>query len=197
MEEVWKPVVGYEELYEVSNLGRVKSLEREVRCGRHYRFIKCIVMKPGERRGYMYTTLCGKKKSIHRLVAESFIPNPENLPFVNHKDENRQNNFVFVNPDGTIDTEKSNLEWCTNSYNQLYGGARERSKNTRIQKGTYQNENCKKPVYQLDMNGKIIKKYSSIAEAARSVGGNTCGINRCCLKKRHYYTAYGYKWEWA
>lgn len=106
MSENWKPVVGYEGLYEVSNKGRVKSLH-------YYGGNRQIVMSQSKRPdGYMHIGLSknGKCKHfvVHRLVAMAFIENPDNLEMVNHKDENKENNNA------------DNLEWCTRSYNQIY-----------------------------------------------------------------------------
>ena len=106
MAEVWKDVVGYEGLYQVSNLGRLKSAPRPRTKGG--------LLKPQyDRKGYLTFGLCKNGKSkmakIHRLVAEAFIPNPGKLPEVNHKDEQKDNNCV------------ENLEWCTTQYNSNYG----------------------------------------------------------------------------
>ena len=102
MEEIWKPIKGYED-YQVSNLGRIKSLKNG----------KEKIMTPGVlRKGYLGINLCKngiqKPFKIHRLIAETFLDNPDNLPQVNHKDENKQNNRV------------DNLEWCDNTYNIRY-----------------------------------------------------------------------------
>ena len=109
--EIWKDVVYFEGLYQVSNLGRVKSLNYS-RTGREK------VLKPSKTNGYLQVYLYkeGKSKrfSIHRLVAFAFIPNPNNLPIVNHKDEDKSNNCV------------DNLEWCTVAYNNNYGTKNQR-----------------------------------------------------------------------
>ena len=101
MEEIWRSIDGYEGLYEISNMGRVKT----------YRSNK--VLKNSVRpRGYLFVTLYNggthKSHSIHRLVAQAFISNPNNYPIINHKDGNPSNNIV------------SNLEWCTYSYNEIH-----------------------------------------------------------------------------
>ena len=124
-EEIWKPVVGYEGLYEVSNLGRVRSLDR-YDSRNHFR--KGRIMKQSYcSKGYLTIDLClnrkNKKCLVHRLIAQAFIPNPDNLPEINHKDEDKTNNSV------------ENLEWCDRSYNNTYGTARIRAKETAIKNG--------------------------------------------------------------
>lgn len=115
MSEIWLPVKGYEGYYEVSNLGRVRGLDRIIldKGGRH-QVKKGVVLKPRpDRQGYITVALSiGRKyktQLVHRLVAEAFIPNPDNLPQINHKDECKSNNTV------------DNLEWCTARYNCNYG----------------------------------------------------------------------------
>lgn len=126
-EEIWRPVVGYEGLYEVSSYGRVRSLDRydsrnQFREGK-------ILKNRDNSNGYL---LCGlskngivKNKYIHRLVAEAFLPNPDNLPEVNHLDEDKSNNRV------------ENLEFCNRKYNCNYGTKIEREITTKIKKGIY------------------------------------------------------------
>ena len=119
MEEIWKDIEGFEGLYQVSNLGRVKTLERYVR---HplggLRLKKEKVLKPFAKQGYLYIDF-GRKKQyrMHRLVASAFIPNPQNKPEVNHIDFNKHNNNL------------SNLEWVTRSENSKHTVANNRWNN--------------------------------------------------------------------
>ena len=110
MDELWVDVVGYEGGYQVSNLGRVKSLPRAVPNGRHGTINRKGKILKGRDcgKGYLKVRLSGKQKPIHRLVAEAFIPNPENKPHVNHINLNKQDNCV------------ENLEWCTHSENMSH-----------------------------------------------------------------------------
>ena len=114
--EIWKDIKGYEGHYEVSNLGNVKSVKRYKK-----------VLKPRQHKnGYVFVSLCanGKAKdfSVHRLVGNAFLDNPENLPEINHKDEDKTNNNA------------SNLEWCTREYNQSYGTRVERCTQIKLEK---------------------------------------------------------------
>lgn len=130
MEEIWKPAKGFEGYYEVSNLGRVRSVDRVVAAkGNSEKLIKGkLLTLHTNKDGYKRTTLCKENKLftkfVHRLIAEVFIPNPDNLPQVNHKDEVKSNNCV------------DNLEWCTAKYNINYGTAKQRTINTKIEKGS-------------------------------------------------------------
>ena len=116
-QENWRPVIGYESKYEVSDLGRV----RRVNTGR--------VLKLYESKGYMFVCLCSggvmKNKYVHRLVAEAFIERPDGLYEINHKDENKSNNRV------------ENLEWCDHKYNMGYDNRLKKAIETRIKKGSY------------------------------------------------------------
>ena len=173
--EIWKPVVGYEGLYEVSNFGRVKSLDRWVRHGGK-KSDYTLALKKGKMlspkdngHGYksVHLTVSRKTKDfyIHRLVAMAFIPNPDGLPEVNHKDENTSNNCV------------DNLEWCTPKYNSNYG-------NHRIKIG--------RPVIMYDHEGNYVDDFISAAEAKKITGAK--GITAVCNGKRR--TAGGYIWKY-
>lgn len=156
--EEWRPVSGYEGLYSVSNKGRVKSLSRTVSKSTSFRHETAdkIMRSSKLRSGYLFVHLTkdGKTKMfpIHRLVAIAFIPNKENLPEVNHKDENKTNNYL------------ENLEWCTKQYNMTYG--------TRTQR-TY------KPVLQYDKNMNLVAEYASVSDAAKAVNAGTTNISAC------------------
>ena len=129
MEEIWKPIEGYEGLYEISSYGRVKSLERYRSNNGGIQLLKERIMNPLDYNGYKNVLLwkngSKKKEYVHRLVAKAFLPNPDNLKEVNHKDENPSNNMV------------ENLEWCDHRYNMNYGTARERARVKMINNGCY------------------------------------------------------------
>ena len=116
--EEWKNVIGYEGLYEVSNMGNVRNVRRNklLRLPKtNNRYIRISLCKNGIKTGL----------TVHRLVAEAFLPNPDNLPEVNHKDEDKTNNRV------------ENLEWCNHKYNMNYGTRNIRAKETAIKNGYY------------------------------------------------------------
>lgn len=124
-------------------------------------------------RGYKTVVYKYKHYLVHRLVAECFIPNPDNLPYINHKDENKTNNNV------------NNLEWCTPEYNVNYGTSITR----RIEK--QKNNVRSKPVLQYTLEGELVKEWPSIKECGRN-GFNTGNVCRCCKGKTK--THKGYKW---
>lgn len=171
MDEIWKDIEGYEGLYKISNLGKVKSLN-------YHMTGKERILKPGkDNHGYLFVILYkeGKHKTctVHRLVAEAFIPNPDKLPCVNHKDENPLNNNL------------NNLEWCTHKYNINYGTAIERAIVALTNR-----KDMSKPVKCLE-TGKI---YPSTIEAQRETGIRNGNISHCCLGNRK--TAGGYHWRY-
>lgn len=164
--EYWKPVVGYEGLYEVSNWGRVKSI----------RFGKERILKPFKNKdGYLLVTLSKngthKKFQVHRLVSLHFLPNPDNLPEVNHKDENKLNN----------NTE--NLEWCDRKFNINYG-----TRNKRIGKS-----NSKK-VLQYTLDGEFVREWESTAECERN-GFSHGAVVACCQGKLKKYKGFIFKYK--
>ena len=165
MLEEWKQIRGFPN-YMISNLGNVYSK-------RYGRFLKPALKKSG----YLYVSLSDINKvvkhlRVHRLVAEAFIPNPDNLPCVNHKDEDKTNNLV------------KNLEWCTSKYNANYG-----NRIAKIIKKTSIKVRAIDP-----KNGKEVGSYKSITEASYHVdGANISHISQCCSGKRK--TSGGLKWE--
>ena len=183
MEEQWKDIIGYEGKYQISNYGNVKSLN-------YHRSRKEQIMKQRkDKYGYMRVGLRKNRKyylkQIHRLVALHFIPNDDIFKTqINHKDECKTNNFVFVNEDGSIDESKSNLEWCDVAYNNNYGTHQQRSAKTRS-----------KQVQQYSKDGKtLIKTFPSTREVARELGFDNGHICECCLGKRK--TSNGFIWKY-
>lgn len=179
--EEWRDIEGYEG-YQISSEGRVRSLDR------------CVVYKDGSKHfykgkilkfsinvfGYYQIGLCknGVRKfhRVNRLVAKAFIPNPDNLPEVNHKDEDKTNNNV------------DNLEWCDRKYNMNYGTAIERGSEK-----LRNNHKLSKKVYQYTLDNQLVKVWDSTMECQRN-GYHSGHISNCCrgILKQHK----GYKWSY-
>lgn len=192
--EVWKDIQGYEGLYQVSNFGRVRSLDKKVKCrGGKYRLVKGRIMQPVHS-GANYSAINLYKDKhhhmqyVHRLVAKAFIPNPNGYLEINHKDENKDNNNV------------SNLEWCDRIYNNNYGTHNARTSKTRKSAPKYAKQSIRngrkqsKPVIQLTLDGKTINEYPSVAEAGRQNGFKKCAIANCCCGRQK--TSYGFIWRY-
>ena len=175
--EYWKPVVGYEGLYEVSNWGRVKSLDRWKSSKNNSKtFIKGRILKPAnDGQGYLQVVLYknGYKKTfkVHRLVAEAFIPNSDNLPEVNHKDEQKDNNIY------------TNLEWCDRKYNVNYGTGLKRM-----------SEKLSKPVLQYTLDGELVKEWSSARECDRN-GFCSQHVAACCRGELKHHKGFIWKYK--
>ena len=181
--EIWKDIEGYEGKYQVSNLGRVKSLSRLKYMGSSgYRLMPERILKEADKKGYKTVVLCNENGHrnicVHKLVALSFIPNPFNLPQVNHIDENKSNNAV------------SNLEWVTAKENINYGtGIARRALSQKISQAN-------KKVYQYDMNGNLVAEYISRNEAARQTGFDRGAIGHCCNNDVGFKSHKGYRWSY-
>jgi hypothetical protein len=177
MEEIWKSIKDLKG-YEVSSLGNVRSIDRSIigKDGVKQHFKGNIISKFKDSRGYIAVTLTYKNNYkrflVHRLVAEAFIPNPNNYPCINHKDENKSNNNV------------DNLEWCTVKYNNSYGD--------RIKRIRYKTSYI---ISQLDKNNNLIGIYRGIMLASKINRFEFASVQRCVFNKQHY--SYGYKFRLA
>lgn len=167
MTEEWRPIQGYVGLYEVSNIGNVRSL-----CAG--RWHTTMMRKPvPDKNGYLTVNIKknGKYKcaKIHRLVAEAFLDNPENHPQINHKDENKANNCV------------DNLEWCTSKYNNNYNDKPKR---------------YYKPVVQLDNDGNVLNTFESVNAAAEYIGINPANISAVLSHRRQRTGGYRWRYQY-
>lgn len=179
--EKWKDVIGFEGLYQVSDMGRVRSVDRIiVRSNGTLLPLKGRILPQYQKLGNstmprLYVNLCkhGKAytKLVHRLVAEAFIPNPEKYEQVNHKDENPLNNNL------------GNLEWCTNIYNHNYGTRNER-----------QAKSLHKSVEMYDINGKYVRTFESVKAAALEINGDPSSITKVCKGKYKHHKNFIFKY---
>ena len=174
--EEWRDIKGFEGLYQISSYGRVKSLERTVWNGKGY-YKKSEKIRKGYDNGdgYLYVNLCkeGKRKQyrINRLVAMAFIPNPNNLPEVNHKDGNKLNNRA------------DNLEWATRSENQKHAykiGLQKSSEKQKQAVSKWNKENRIKSVHQYKLNGELIKTYKSCHDCSIELNTTNATVSRHC-----------------
>lgn len=180
--EIWKDIKGYEGLYQVSNLGNVRSLDRIVdqknKFGKHQKHLYKgkQLKKQTQRNGYevvnLYKEKQMSKKLVHRLVAKEFLRNKSDMEYVNHIDNDRKNNNV------------KNLEWCTQKENINYAY-------------TYGNKIAPhmKKIVQVDELGSIINNFKSIQEAERKTGIKASNISKCCRNLRN--KAGGYRWKYV
>ena len=195
--EIWKDIPGYEGYYQVSNFGRVKSIPRKVYCNGGFHISKEKIMKQDQNKsGYWRAHLLKDKVAktllVHRLVAKAFLPNPDSLPDINHKDENPSNNYV------------DNLEWCTEKYNMNYGTAIERRKVSFVRNESFKKANAtkvrnksrgaEKSVEGTSKDGITTITFRSMSEAERMTGISKGRISDCCHGRR--LSAGGYYWKY-
>lgn len=183
MEEIWKPVVWFEWLYEVSNLGNIKSLDRMVKSKLwSKRLVKKRLLKIYT--GYLYYNISLARNwlkwtyFIHRIIAQAFIPNPDNKPCINHKNWNKLDNGI------------ENLEWCTYSENELHSRKILGKKNK-----TWKYAPTSKWVIQKTIDWCFIREFWSIREASRFL--KCCPWDICACCKNNRMSVYWYKWEYA
>ena len=199
--EIWKPIIESNGDYYVSNYGRVRSTER-ISKNNHLIPEKILAIRK-DKDGYCIATIyiSGKRvdRKIHRLVADAFIPNPNNYPMINHKDETRDNNYV------------DNLEWCDAKYNANYGTCRQRQsiamrgRSREYMKGdknyfhTHFYRRGKHPqakkVNQYDLDGNLIAVFLCLEDAAEAVGCTNGAISMACQGKRDKIK--GFRWSYA
>ena len=179
-EEIFKPIEGYEELYEISSYGNVRSLGNG-----NSNCCKRKIMKPWiNSGGYKQVDLVKdgirKKYRVHRLVAQAFLPNPNNFQLVNHKDENPSNNCV------------DNLEWCTVKYNNNYGTRNDKIRQKMLDKKVKE-YNGPKPIIQ-SIIGIFVKRWDSVREVERELGFTETSISKCANGKQKI--AHGFNWDY-
>ena len=181
MREIWKDISGYEGLYQISNFGRVKSLnynhtkKEKVLCEKNHKsnYVTVMLCKNGE----------NKNKSIHILVASAFIPNPNNYPCVNHIDGNKKNNNV------------DNLEWCTHKQNVEHAIKTGLANHYGMLGRTGAKNNLSKKIVQYDLQGDVVNRWDCISDAARFYGIRSGNISNCLTGRKKSYK--GYIWRYA
>ena len=191
-EEIWRTAIYdgevYEGLYKVSNWGRILSLD-------YNHTGKAKLRKPVNVNGYSVVVLSKNKEKkkcyVHRLVAETFLENPENKPCINHKIEGKKGktmNFVFFNEDGTIDKERTTIEWATYEENNDYG-----THNERVAKANT-NGKLSKRVLQLSLDGELIREWESTQECGRN-GFCQSHVSACCRGERKSHKGFRFMYK--
>lgn len=187
--EIWKDIIGFEGLYQVSNLGRVKSLQRIVSCGKGDRVVKERIKRISKHNmGYEVYNLFKNGKCYphlrHRLIAVHFIPNPKNLPEINHKNGNKKDNSI------------ENLEWCSYSRNLKHAyeiGLRQKRPPLLGKLGA--EHPLSKPIAQYNPIGEFIKVWACSKDVWRELGYDHNGIRNCANGRLK--TSHGFKWKFV
>lgn len=183
--EIWRDIPEYEGLYQASNLGRIRSLDRFVNASYGKRLVRSQIIRQSVNNDYFYVVISKFDISVHlkvhQLIARAFIPNVENKPYVNHIDGNRQNNRV------------ENLEWVTKSENAIHA-YRVLGRKSSASGPNSINKLKSKPVSQYSKEGIFIKEWGSICDVSRDLGIPTGNISKCCMGNRNY--AGGFKWKY-
>lgn len=161
---MWKAIAGYENVYEINTLGEVRRIDSG-------NILKGYVNPDGYRRVGLTVNGHTKVFLMHRLIAIAFIPNPNNYPCVNHKDENKSNNSLY------------NLEWCDYRYDLNYG-----TRNNRASKSK------KRPILQYSKTGEFIREWKSVTDLKNETGMDITHVSSCCRGKRK--TANGFRWKY-
>ena len=181
MREIWKDICGYEGLYQISNFGRIKSLnynhtkKEKVLCEKHHKSNYVTVM--------LCKNVVNRNKSIHTLVASAFIPNPNNYPCVNHIDGNKKNNNA------------DNLEWCTHKQNIEHAIKTGLANHYGMLGRTGAKNNLSKKIVQYDLQGNVVKRWDCISDAARFYGIRPGNISNCLTGRNKSYK--GYIWRYV
>ena len=179
--EIWKDIVGFEGMYQISNMGRVKSVERTAWSGLNggcYRTVPERILKAMKNsNGYLYVQLCkdgiNKNYTVHQLVGNAFLSNPQDYKELNHRDEDKTNNCV------------NNLEWCSRSYNLTYNG-RAKKAGEKLRGRKQSEEHIKKrskSILGIDKVTGLIVEFPSAKEAEREMGIAQSNITKCCKGK--------------
>ena len=191
--EIWKTAVYdgeiYEGLYKVSNLGRILSLN-------YHREERAELMNPFDMNGYLVVNLRKNKETkkcyVHRLIAETFLPNPEGKPCVNHKIEGKKGkkiNMVIFNEDGSVDEERTSIEWATYEENNNYA-----TRNERVRKAQINDPNKSKRFLQFTLDDEFVREWESIAECGRN-GFNRGNVSACCRGKQKTHKGFKFMYK--
>ena len=190
MEEIWKDIEGYPD-YRISNYGRVMSLKRG---------LKRVLKPQKDKYGYLICSLWengkGKTLKIHRLVAEAFLPNHSNKPEIDHINTDKTDNTVWLNEDGSVNYDKTNLRWATSKENRNNPISLDRLRKNKYAFPKNANNPRSCVVLQYDKEGNFIREWATMSEAEEYYNKNriSTNISSCCRNKCK--TAYGYIWKY-